>query len=95
MKIYARQINPEYQESCLFDDDGMGTDYINVCGNSDYKSRTSRLFDRVKECLDSGELAEAIDDIKTGGYYSSFYKNITEAINDLLEREDGKKYSTR
>ena len=31
MKVYAKQINPEYQESYLFDDDGMGTEYINVC----------------------------------------------------------------
>ena len=67
MKVYAKQINPEYQESYLFDDDGMGTEYINVCGNKDFQSRTSKLFDRVKECLDNGELAEAIEDIKTGG----------------------------
>ena len=43
MKIYARQINPAYQESYLFEDDGMGTDYINVCGNRDYERRTSNL----------------------------------------------------
>lgn len=95
MKVYAKQINPEYQESYLFDDDVMGTEYINVCGNKDFQSRTSKLFDRVKECLDNGELAEAIEDIKTGGYYSSFYENVTQAINDLLWREDGKPYSTR
>ena len=95
MKVYAKQINPEYQESYLFDDDGMGTEYINVCGNKDFQSRTSKLFDRVKECLDNGELAEAIEDIKTGGYYSSFYENVTQAINDLLWREDGKPYGTR
>lgn len=95
MKIYARQIDPRYQDSCLFDDDGMGTDYINVCGNNDYQSRTSNLFNRVKECLDAGELAEAIDDIRTRGYYSSFYKNVTEAINDLLCRDDGKSYTTQ
>lgn len=95
MKVYAKQINPEYQESYLFDDDGMGTEYINVCENKDFQSRTSKLFDRVKECLDNGELAEAIEDIKTGGYYSSFYENVTQAINDLLWREEGKPYSTR
>ncbi len=95
MKIYARQINPAYQENFLFEDDGMGTDYINVWGNSDFECRTSNLFDRVKECLDAGELAEAIKDISTGGYYSSFYKNVTEAINNQLWRDDGKSYNTR
>ena len=86
MKVYAKQINPEYQESYLFDDDGMGTEYINVCGNKDFQSRTSKLFDRVKECLDNGELAEAIEDIKTGGYYSSFYENVTQRKNGTIGR---------
>ena len=95
MKIYARQINPAYQENFLFEDDGMGTDYINVWGNSDFERRTSNLFNRVKECLDAGELAEAIKDIRTGGYYSSFYENVTEAINNQLWRDDGKSYNTR
>ena len=95
MKIYARQINPAYQDSSIFEDDGMGTEYINVCGNRDYERRTSNLFDRVKECLDAGELAEAIKDIRTGGYYSSFYENVTEAINNQLWRDDGKSYNTR
>lgn len=61
-----------------------------MTGNRDYISRTSPLFDRVYNALENGELAEAIDDIKNGGYYSSFYKNATQAINDLwsLTRPD-------
>lgn len=92
--IYCKQIPPEYQDSLLFDDEGMGPDYINVTGNRDYISRTSPLFDRVYNALENGELAEALDDIKNGGYYSSFYKNATQAINDLLE-PDKAQYSTR
>lgn len=92
--IYCKQISLEYQESRLFDDEGMGPDYINVTGNRDYISRTSPLFDRVYNALENGELAEALDDIKNGGYYSSFYKNATQAINDLLE-PDKARYSTR
>lgn len=92
--IYCKQIPPEYQESRLFDDEGMGPDYINVTGNRDYISRTSPLFDRVYNALEDGELAEALDDIKNGGYYSSFYKNATDAINDLLEPEKAR-YNTR
>lgn len=92
--IYCKQIPPEYQESRLFEDEGMGPDYINVTGNRDYISRTSSLFDRVYSALEDGELAEALDDIKNGGYYSSFYKNATDAINDLLEPEKAR-YNTR
>ena len=92
--IYCKQIPPEYQESRLFEDEGMGPDYINVTGNRDYISRTSSLFDRVYNALENEELAEALDDIKNGGYYSSFYKNATDAINDLLEPEKAR-YNTR
>lgn len=42
--IYCKQIPPEYQDSLLFDDEGMGPDYINVTGNRDYISRTSPPF---------------------------------------------------
>ena len=91
--IYARQIAPEWQESPIFLD-GMFPENIVVTGNRDYISRTSPLFDRVYNALENGELAEALDDIKNGGYYSSFYKNATQAINDLLE-PDKARYSTR
>ena len=60
MKIYARQIMPEFQDSRIFDDDGNGVEYINVWGNKDYQSRTSSVFDRVKECLDAGELKMSV-----------------------------------
>ena len=88
-KVYVRQIEPEYQESPLFLFECF-PDNIVVTGNRDYNSHTTPLFDRVRDSLDSGELTEALDDIKTGGYY----KNATEAVNDLLPPEKGK-YSTR
>lgn len=94
MKIYARQIMPEFQDSRIFDDDGNGVEYINVWGNKDYQSRTSSVFDRVKECLDAGELAEDIEAVM-GKNPSAIYGNITEAINNQLWRDDGKTYSTR
>ena len=94
MKIYARQINPAYQDSSIFEDDGMGTEYINVCGNRDYERRTSNLFDRVKECLDAGELASDIKAVMEKSSYA-IYENVTEAINNQLWRDDGKSYSTR
>lgn len=95
MKIYVRQVNPEFQGRGIFDNELNGVEHINVCGNTDYKEHTSNVFKRVKSALDNGELAEAIKDIETDGYYSSFYKTITEVFNDLLKRNDGKNYSRR
>lgn len=91
--IYCKQVEPEYQESRLFDEDDMEPEYICVTGNRDYISRTSPLFDRVYRVLQSGELCEALDDLKIGGFYSAWYKNATEAINDWLEPEKPR-YST-
>lgn len=91
--IYTRQVAPEFQESPIFFDD-MFPDNIAVCGNDRLIAHTPAVFDRVFDALENGELAEALDDIKNGGYYSSFYKNATQAINDLLEPEKAR-YSTR
>ena len=94
MKIYARQIMPEFQDSRIFFFVVNGVEYINVWGNKDYQSRTSSVFDRVKECLDAGELAEDIEAVMEKNP-SAIYGNITEAINNQLWRDDGKPYSTR
>lgn len=94
MKIYARQIDPQYQDSRVFDDDTYGVEYINICGNRDYQSRTSSVFDRVKECLDTGELADDIEAVM-GKNPNAIYGTVTEAINNQLWRDDGKPYNTR
>lgn len=54
MKIYAKQIAPECQESPLFLD-GFFPDNIAVCGNRDYKERCPELFKIVKAVLNDGE----------------------------------------
>lgn len=94
MKFYARQIEPQFQDSRIFEDDGMGTDYINVCGNRNYESCTSNVFDRVKECLDAGELATEFEYIAKKSMYAS-YDTITEAINNWSYHDGGKTYNTR
>ena len=93
-KIYARQIPPEHQESPLeYTDDTFG--YITVCGNSRLREYYQPVFKRVYDALNNGELCEALEDIKNkGGYWTGFYKNATEIINDLLPPEK-EKYSTR
>ena len=94
MKIYARQIPPEYQQSPFEYDEGV-YDNISVCGNRNFKEHLQPVFKRVREILENGELSEALNDIKNKeGYWTSFYKNVTEAINDLLPPEK-EKYSIR
>lgn len=89
-KVYARQINPAYQDSYAFDDEYYNN--ISICGNRDCYERTTEVFSRVFEVLNNGNLAYTIENI--GDSYS-WYSTATEAINDYLRREDGKKYSCK
>lgn len=92
--LYAKQISPEYQESPLFICPESFPEDIAVCGNRHLIEHTPEVFNRVREALENGELAEALEDLKTSGYYSDWYKNPTAAINDMLYPEKPK-YSTR
>lgn len=91
MKIYAKQVNPEYQESPLFNDSCFPSN-IAVFGNRDYREHIPEAISHVLETLKSGELSYEID---RAGSECAWYKNATEAINDLLPRENGKRYGTR
>lgn len=71
MKIYAKQINPEFQESLLFED-GLFPENMVVCGNRDFKERKTAVFTLVENALDNGDLQEALEDLETGGYYPPF-----------------------
>lgn len=61
MKVYARQIAPEYQESPLFMGEEFFPDNIAVCGNRDYTSHKPKLFEKVQTVLEQGELAEVLE----------------------------------
>ncbi|MCB5926039.1 hypothetical protein NE584_08625 [Clostridium sp. DFI.5.61] len=61
MKIYAKQINPEFQESLLFED-GLFPENMVVCGNRDFKERKTAVFTLVENALDNGDLQEAIEE---------------------------------
>lgn len=91
MKVYARQIAPEYQESPLFMGDEFFPDNIAVCGNRDYHSHKSELFENVQNVLEQGELAEILEYPKN---WADWYKNATQAITEYLPPTNGKKYST-
>ena len=88
MKIYARQIPPEYQESPLMYVD-EGYDEIICDGNRNYESRTTDEYDTIRKYID--EAATHIEDIKTSYAYST----ITEMINDLFCRCNKKPYNKR
>lgn len=90
MKVYAKQVAPEYQESPLFID-GFFPEDIAVCGNRDYKEHCPEVFERIYTVLSVGELAEVLEDCNG---WKDWYKNITEVITDYLPPEKAK-YSTR
>lgn len=91
MKVYAKQVPPEYQESPLFLGDDLFPDDIAVCGNRDYTEHCPEVFERVYTVLSAGELAEVLED-RNG--WKDWYKNITEAITEYLPPEKAK-YSTK
>lgn len=89
MKIYAKQVSPEWQESPLFIE-GCFPDNIAVCGNRDFKEHKPEIFGKVKTTLEQGELAEVLENIKE---WKDYYSNVTQAINEYLPSVKGR-YST-
>ena len=94
MKIYAKQVQPEYQESpfYLFGPEEIYPDVI-FTGNRRYKGRTIPEYDAIRNGLD--ELTNCID---TEGKFirGYWYENMTEAVNDTIPAPLHKaRYSTR
>lgn len=61
MKIYAKQVSPEYQESPLFLDECFPEDII-LTGNRNYTSRTTPEYDKIAADFDS--MARTWEDIQ-------------------------------
>lgn len=59
MKVYAKQVPPEYQESPLFLFNDWPEDMA-ICGNRDFDSHCPEVFTRVYKALQDGELCEAL-----------------------------------
>lgn len=89
MKIYAKQVPPECQESPIFYAECF-PDNIAVCGNRDFNRHTPEIFDKVLNVLEAGEVADILENFKDWGQW---YKNATEAITEYLPPAKGK-YST-
>lgn len=67
--IYARQIAPEYQDAgCFMEAYTEGEQRINVCGNERFADYTSEDFDRLKEIVNSWELAYVLENLSSYGY---------------------------
>ena len=102
MKIYARQIAPEYQESPLFHDDIY--ENIIFTGNRNYISRTTPEYDHVTRYFD--EMAAEWDDrnysiFLIGGCAPTKIKryprpSLAEILRDYgFKRNDGKPWTTK
>lgn len=103
MKIYARQISPEYQESPLFHGDEFFPDDIILTGNRDYNARTVPAYDDIIRYFD--DMAEAWENescsftYENGGWVKHSKKPGC-SLRDLLKeygfnREDGKPWTTQ
>lgn len=98
--IYAMQVNPEYQESPLSNDNfDVESAYpgIAVFGNRDYTDHIPENIARVMDVLNDGELADILDSFnrRLKDYNTEVYKNVSEAIVDFLQPEHKARYSTR
>ena len=86
MKIYAKQVPPEYQESPLFIDD-FWPENVFVFGNRDFNDHAGRLED-IRRGLEN--IAEEYERLQAG-YYQNY--SFSEILNDYLPRDDKRDYT--
>ena len=77
MKVYAKQVPPEYQESPLFY--GDWPEDVFVFGNRSFNQRAERL-EEIRAALQ--ELADEWENLNDGG--SGYYGSWIDALNDIL-----------
>lgn len=88
MKIYAKQVPPEYQESPLIHFDEI-PENVFVFGNKDYQHRAEKLFKLIDA---ANEALDAWDDFSLKKPYYNSWK---EALNDLLPPDEKRGEYTR
>lgn len=89
MKVYARQVAPEYQEAPLSLGDEFYPDGIILDGNKDYLSRKTNAYEKVLTYID-----DAFEDIEKIQVKEGWYKTVTECIMDYFKPEHKEKYTT-
>lgn len=88
IKIYAKQVPPEYQESPLFNGDEW-PENVFVFGNRDFNDHSGRLAE-IREALEN--ITEAFDDMQHGAAWCR-NGNLHAVIWYQLPRDDGRGYS--
>lgn len=98
-KYKAYQVSPDNQES-YYNSDIYNELNISVTGNRDYCGHTTDTFDNVWKYYD--DILDVVDNCYTSEmellpdrWSIGGYNNLTEIMNDLLPKLNGKKYSTR
>lgn len=87
MKIYAKQVAPEYQESPLFMEEWPENVY--VFGNRHYKNHGGDYIENIKNSM-----YDAADELKALPRGGSYYDSFIDILADLIpEPENKKEYS--
>lgn len=85
VKIYARQVPPEWQESPLFWDEDINAE---IYGNKNFKSITSEFFDKLPAALE--DLSCVWDNIQSGAYNGAIW---ADELNDILPPQGRPEYT--
>lgn len=88
MKLYAKQVPPEYQESPLFY--GDWPEDVFVFGNRSFNQRAERL-EEIRAALQ--ELADEWENLNEGG--SGYYSSWQDALADILPPDATRSEYTR
>ncbi len=91
MKIYAKQVPPEYQESPLFLGDEFWPENVFVFGNRDFNDHSGRIKD-IRAALE--DIASEFERLQNGEFsdYIGGY-SLIEILKDFLPRDDGREYA--
>lgn len=88
MKIYAKQVTPEYQESPLFMEEWPENVY--VFGNRHYKDHGGDYIENIKNSM-----YDAADELKALPRGRSYYNSFIDILADLIPAPENKKEYTR
>ena len=88
MKIYAKQVTPEYQESPIFMEEWPENVY--VFGNRHYKDHGGDYIKNIKNSM-----YDAADELKTLPRGGSYYDSFIDILADIIPAPENKKEYTR
>ena len=88
MKIYAKQVAPEYQESPLYM--GEWPENVYIFGNRHFRDHGAEYIENIKNSM-----YDAADELKRllRGEFAPGEYSLIEILNDFLPTENGREYS--